>query len=84
MQGERRVDSKSSLLLAPAAVQLEVRGAGMVKDVVKCFMCSVKGIERTFNTYEDFQDHLYKDHDMHKDPAMEIYNKYKSTDQKGQ
>ncbi len=56
----------------------------MVKDVVKCFMCSVKGIEKTFNTYQEFQDHLYRDHDMHKDPAMEIYNKYKSSDQSDQ
>jgi len=52
----------------------------MVKDVVKCFMCSIKGIERTFNTYDEFQDHLYRDHDMHKDPAMEIYNRSKSLD----
>ena len=49
----------------------------MVKDTVKCFMCAVKGIERTFNTYGEFQDHLYKDHDVHKDPAMEEFNKYK-------
>jgi len=54
----------------------------MVKDVVKCFMCSIKGIERNFNTYDEFQDHLYRDHDMHKDPAMEIYNKYKASDMK--
>ncbi len=50
----------------------------MVKDVVKCFMCSVKGVEKTFNSYDEFQDHLYRDHDMHKDPAMDIYNKYKA------
>ena len=54
----------------------------MVKDVVKCFMCSVKGIEKTFNTYDEFQDHLYRDHDMHKDPAMDIYNKYKASNAK--
>ncbi len=54
----------------------------MVKDQVKCFMCSVKGIEKTFNSYDEFQDHLYKDHDMHKDPAMDIYNKYKTTEVK--
>ena len=52
----------------------------MVKDVVKCFMCSVKGIEHTFNSYEEFQVHLYRDHDVHKDPAMEIFNKYKTPD----
>jgi hypothetical protein len=39
----------------------------------------VKNIERTFNTYYELQDHLYKDHDMKKDPAMEIFNKYRST-----
>ena len=49
----------------------------MVKDTIKCFMCSVKGIERTFNTYSELQDHLYKDHDVHKDPAMEQFNKHK-------
>ncbi len=27
----------------------------MVKDVVKCFMCSVKGIEKTFNTYDELR-----------------------------
>jgi len=43
-------------------------------------MCSVKGIERTFKSYEDFQIHLYKDHDVHKDPAMDIFNKYKTPD----
>ena len=42
-------------------------------------MCSVKGIERTFNTYYELQDHIYKDHDMHKDPAMEAFNKYKTS-----
>ncbi len=47
----------------------------MVKDTVKCFMCAVKGVEKTFNTYYELQDHLYKDHDMHKDPAMEQFNR---------
>ncbi len=47
----------------------------MVKDTIKCFMCSVKGIEKTFNSYGELQDHLYKDHDMNKDSAMELFNK---------
>jgi hypothetical protein len=38
----------------------------------------VKGIERTFSGYYELQDHLYKDHDMNKDPAMEIFTKEKS------
>jgi len=38
----------------------------------------VKGVERTFATYYELQDHLYKDHDMTKDPAMEIFAKRKS------
>jgi hypothetical protein len=50
----------------------------LVKDVVKCFMCAVKGVERTFTTYYELQDHIYKDHDVHKDPAMEAFNKYKT------
>ena len=37
----------------------------------------MKGIERTFGTYYELQDHLYKDHDMNKDPAMEIFKKFK-------
>ncbi len=49
----------------------------MVKDTIKCFMCSVKGIEKTFNSYGELQDHLYKDHDMHRDPAMELFSKPK-------
>ncbi len=51
----------------------------MVKDIIKCFMCAVKGMERSFNTYDELQDHIYKDHDVHKDPAMEAFNKYKTT-----
>ncbi len=51
----------------------------MVKDIIKCFMCAVKGIERSFNTYDELQDHIYKDHDVHKDPAMEAFSKYKTT-----
>jgi len=49
----------------------------MVQDKILCFVCSVKGIERTFATYYELQDHLYKDHDMHRDPAMEIFIKSK-------
>ena len=37
----------------------------------------MKNIERTFNTYYELQEHLYRDHDMKKDPAMDIFNKYK-------
>lgn len=51
----------------------------VAKDIIKCFMCAVRGIERTFNTYDDLQDHIYKDHDVHKDPAMEAFNKYKDS-----
>jgi len=49
----------------------------VVQDKILCFVCSVKGIERTFGTYYELQDHLYKDHDMNKDPAMEIFKKFK-------
>jgi hypothetical protein len=49
----------------------------MVQDKILCFVCSVKGIETTFATYYELQDHLYKDHDMNKDPAMEIFTKHK-------
>jgi hypothetical protein len=49
----------------------------MVKDKILCFACAVKNIERTFNTYYELQDHLYRDHDMKKDPAMDIFNKYR-------
>jgi len=52
---------------------------GLVKDKILCFVCAVKNIERTFNTYYELQEHLYRDHDMKKDPAMDIFNKYKST-----
>lgn len=51
----------------------------VVKDKILCFVCAVKNIETTFNTYYELQDHLYKDHDMKKDPAMEIFNKYRSS-----
>ena len=51
----------------------------MVQDKILCFVCSVKGIERTFATYYELQDHLYKDHDMNKDPAMEIFAREKAT-----
>src|SRR6266705_4369608 len=40
---------------------------GLVKDKILCFVCSVKNIERTFNTYYELQEHLYRDHDMKKD-----------------
>ncbi len=50
----------------------------MVQDKILCFVCSVKGIETTFATYYELQDHLYRDHDMTKDPAMEIFTKHKS------
>lgn len=50
----------------------------MVKDKILCFACAVKNIERTFNTYYELQEHLYRDHDIKKDPAMDIFNKYKS------
>jgi len=52
---------------------------GMVQDKILCFVCAVKGIERTFATYYELQDHLYKDHDMTKDPAMEIFTKYRAS-----
>ena len=52
--------------------------AALVKDKILCFACAVKNIERTFNTYYELQDHLYRDHDVKKDPAMDIFNKYKS------
>ena len=50
----------------------------MVKDKILCFACAVKNIETTFNTYYELQDHLYKDHDMKNDPAMDIFNKYRA------
>jgi hypothetical protein len=37
----------------------------------------VKGVERTFSTYYELQDHLYRDHDMNKDSAMEVFRRYK-------
>lgn len=49
----------------------------MVQDKILCFVCSVKGIETTFSSYYELQDHLYKDHDMNKDPAMENFAKEK-------
>jgi hypothetical protein len=51
----------------------------MVQDKILCFVCAVKGIERTFTTYYELQDHLYRDHDMNKDPAMEIFAKSKTS-----
>jgi hypothetical protein len=50
-----------------------------MKDKILCFACAVKNIETTFNTYYELQDHLYRDHDMKKDPAMDIFNKYKTS-----
>src|SRR5204862_7811500 len=49
----------------------------LVKAKILWFVCAVKNIERTFNTYYELQEHLYRDHDMKKDPAMDIFNKYK-------
>ena len=54
------------------------RDSVVVKDKILCFVCAVKNIERAFNTYYELQEHLYRDHDMKKDPAMDIFNKYKS------
>ena len=51
----------------------------MVQDKILCFVCSVKGIEREFSSYYELQDHLYKDHDMNKDPAMENFTKEKTS-----
>ena len=51
----------------------------MVQDKILCFVCAVKGVERTFQSYYELQDHLYKDHDMNKDPAMEIFARERST-----
>lgn len=51
----------------------------LVKDKILCFVCAVSNIETTFNTYYELQDHLYRDHDMKKDPAMDIFNKYKTS-----
>lgn len=48
-----------------------------MKDKILCFACAVSNKETTFNTYYELQDHLYRDHDMKKDPAMDIFNKYK-------
>ncbi len=57
----------------------------MVQDKIICFICSTRNIERIFNSYYELQDHLYKDHekDMKKDPAMEIFNKYKDKETSG-
>ena len=54
----------------------------MVQDKILCFVCSVTGIERTFATYYELQDHLYRDHDMSKDPAMETFAREKSISSK--
>ena len=51
----------------------------MVQDKILCFVCSVKGIETTFSSYYELQDHLYKDHDMNRDPAMENFTKEKES-----
>jgi hypothetical protein len=58
------------------------RDSVVVKDKILCFVCAVKNIERTFNTYYELQEHLYRDHDMKKDPAMDIFNKYKNVETK--
>ncbi len=51
----------------------------MVQDKILCFVCAVRGEERTFNSYYELQDHLYRDHDMTKDPAMENFLKEKNS-----
>ena len=58
------------------------RDSVVVKDKILCFVCAVKNIERTFNSYYELQEHLYRDHDMKKDPAMDIFNKYKNVETK--
>jgi hypothetical protein len=65
-----------------ADLLLEGRDSVVVKDKILCFVCAVKNIERTFNTYYELQEHLYRDHDMKKDPAMDIFNKYKNVETK--
>ena len=67
-----------SSLFIPLNTCLDLSYA-LVKDKILCFACAVKNIETTFNTYYELQDHLYRDHDMKKDPAMDIFNKYKTT-----
>ena len=67
------------LFLFPRRLPARRRESALVKDKILCFVCAVKNIERTFNTYYELQEHLYRDHDMKKDPAMDIFNKYKST-----
>ena len=68
-----------SFYSSTSGLVLSVGASAVVKDKILCFVCAVKNIERTFNTYYELQDHLYRDHDMKKDPAMEIFNKYKNT-----
>ena len=64
-------------LLFPRRLPARRRESALVKDKILCFVCAVNNIERTFNTYYELQEHLYRDHDMKRDPAMDIFNKYK-------
>ena len=63
---------------SPQDEKLGRRVSALVKDKILCFACAVKNIETAFNTYYELQEHLYRDHDMKKDPAMDIFNKYKN------
>ena len=67
---------EKSLYLALGRSRLKANA--VVQDKILCFVCAVKGVERTFASYYELQDHLYKDHDMNKDPAMEIFAKEKA------
>ena len=71
---------RALFLLLPYRPVSGRRGSVVVKDKILCFVCAVKNIERTFNTYYELQEHLYRYHDMKKDPAMDIFNKYKSVE----
>lgn len=49
----------------------------MVKDIIKCFVCATMGTEKLFSSYQELAKHLYSEHDMKKDPMMDIFVKYK-------
>lgn len=70
---------QGSLFISPRHQENRRSRLSLVKDKILCFVCAVSNIERTFNTYYELQDHLYRDHDMKKDPAMDIFNKYRTT-----
>jgi hypothetical protein len=74
-----RLAREFSFYSSARGLAVRCRGPAVVKDKILCFVCAVKNIERTFNTYYELQEHLYRDHDMKKDPAMDIFNKYKNT-----